>query len=233
METTVELFTKKTGIELIAQERAEQLSKHNRTIEQDVKNNDSEELICGAMALLNIDFPDEIIEGRDISKFPSKWDNSICQKMVNKPYKERLIIAGALIAAEIDRLQNTGNTATEIVGFRAIVEQGKGVDFSGHTIHLPGVEYKHEVPVRYNFGGEILGKAKIELEEGKLVGSFTLEKDKIKNVDLLNGLWPAVSVSDVEFQGNKVISCKLDSVGLCINRNSDPTIPPIKFTLQE
>jgi len=35
---------------------------------------------------------------------PNGWDVDIYKKMRNKSYKERLIIAGALIAAELDRL---------------------------------------------------------------------------------------------------------------------------------
>ena len=35
---------------------------------------------------------------------PYGWDKKIWQHMTNKPLKERLIIAGALIAAEIDRI---------------------------------------------------------------------------------------------------------------------------------
>lgn len=84
----------KTGIELIAEERAEQLGKHNRSIEQDVEQNNNYELRRGAVALLE----------DDRTKFSGFWNSRICEKMINKSYKERLIIAGALIAAEIDRL---------------------------------------------------------------------------------------------------------------------------------
>ena len=35
---------------------------------------------------------------------PEGWSFELFKKMCNKPYKERLVIAGALIAAEIDRL---------------------------------------------------------------------------------------------------------------------------------
>ncbi len=82
-----------TGINLIAKERQEQIEKHNRTIEKDVIENEDGELGYGAIALIGgieEDFPD--------------WDYEICKKMINKSYKDRLIIAGALIAAEIDRL---------------------------------------------------------------------------------------------------------------------------------
>lgn len=93
----------KTGIELIATERKEQLEKHGRTIKSDVQTNTNNELIiaAGSLAYKNID------------KFylsdlkPDGWDEKIWEKMCKKPYLERLIIAGALIAAEIDRLQNT------------------------------------------------------------------------------------------------------------------------------
>ena len=35
---------------------------------------------------------------------PNGWDQEIWEKMIRKPHQERLIIAGALIAAELDRL---------------------------------------------------------------------------------------------------------------------------------
>lgn len=88
----------KSGIELIAQERMEQVEKHGRTIHLDVIENSHRELRYGAVALLS----------DDLRQMPLAWDESICLKMINKPYKERLIIAGALIAAEIDRLNANG-----------------------------------------------------------------------------------------------------------------------------
>ncbi len=104
----------KTGIELIAEERQEQIEKHGRTIDQDVKENTSVDkyapLTAAARALLfpvinaGLDFKlNEFIEATR----PKKWDIGIWSKMVKKPYKERLIIAGALIAAEIDRLNHS------------------------------------------------------------------------------------------------------------------------------
>lgn len=91
----------KTGIELIAEERQEHFTKHKRTIEGDVLDNPYYELRNSARALMathpsNADIP----EG---------WKSSIMYHAVNKPYKERLIIAGSLIAAEIDRLQYLEN----------------------------------------------------------------------------------------------------------------------------
>lgn len=43
-----------------------------------------------------------------LSVMPSDWDDTISLKMCSKSYKERLIIAGALIAAELDRLTAIG-----------------------------------------------------------------------------------------------------------------------------
>lgn len=93
----------KTGIELIADERWEQVKKHGRTIEKDLQLNDNEQLSMAAEMLLAVSHE----EGIDPMSFPDGWDHDICQKMISKSYKERLIIAGALIAAEIDRLNAT------------------------------------------------------------------------------------------------------------------------------
>jgi len=87
----------KTGVELIADERKEQIEKHGRTIKKDVKLNGQEQLRRATIYLLQTD--------RHSVHAPFGWSDSIWEKMMNKPYKERLIIAGALIAAEIDRLQ--------------------------------------------------------------------------------------------------------------------------------
>jgi len=83
-----------TGIELIAQERLEQKVKHGRSVKYDAQINQFGELKDAAVAL---------IEG-DIEYMPAEWDQTICNYMMRKSLKERLIIAGALIAAELDRL---------------------------------------------------------------------------------------------------------------------------------
>lgn len=93
-----------TGIQLIAKERIEQITKHNRTTGRDVLENNNYQLSKAANMLCLEDWgclsEDEIIE----DYCPENWDKTIWEKMVRKPYRERLIIAGALIAAEIDRL---------------------------------------------------------------------------------------------------------------------------------
>lgn len=86
----------KTGIELIAIERQEQIEKHGRTIVKDVMENSNGELMLGAVATLK----------GNTYIFPAIWDEAICTKIAYKSYKDRLVIAGALIAAELDRIQN-------------------------------------------------------------------------------------------------------------------------------
>lgn len=93
----------KTGIELIAEERAEQIAKHNRTIMDDVKYNTQGQLSVAAGILGQKTIPEEI----KMTLIPKGWDEAIWNRMINKPYKERVIIAGALYAAELDRLEAT------------------------------------------------------------------------------------------------------------------------------
>lgn len=94
----------KTGIELIAEERQEQIVKHGYSMERDAKLYSHETGNNSPITYLA-----DLLLKKSITEFgkkfnPFKWDAVIWDKMVNKPYKERLIIAGALIAAEIDRL---------------------------------------------------------------------------------------------------------------------------------
>lgn len=86
----------KTGIELITEERQEQIVKHKRTIEHDAIENNDCQLVIAAIRLCQ-DLGDP--------KAPEGWSLTIWRKMTAKHKKDRLIIAGALIAAEIDMLQ--------------------------------------------------------------------------------------------------------------------------------
>ncbi len=94
----------KTGIELIAIERQEQIEKHEMTVEVDVIDNPNFQLSSAAQILcgdddffLKLDNPMEDL-------CPDGWNLKNWEKMTKKPYMERLVISGALIAAEIDRL---------------------------------------------------------------------------------------------------------------------------------
>lgn len=95
----------KTGIEMIAKERYEQITKHNRTVKHDSEENDFHQLKAAAIMLLG-GYPSQ----DEYNSAPFKWDDAVFTKMMSKPKKEKLAIAGALIAAEIDRLNYDENT---------------------------------------------------------------------------------------------------------------------------
>jgi len=95
----------KTGIELIAEERREQIEKHRCSVNYDISNNDQDQLAIAASVLT--EFKDNeycLVTAEDTC--PDGWDLKVWDHMWDKPYIKRLIIAGALIAAEIDRLNS-------------------------------------------------------------------------------------------------------------------------------
>lgn len=84
-----------SGIKLIAAERREQIEKHGWDMSNDEDYSDNE-LIKAALFAIN----------SEVFEWPFEWDSKFRDKILNKPNKiERLKIAGALIAAEIDRIQ--------------------------------------------------------------------------------------------------------------------------------
>lgn len=83
------------GVDKIARERAEQFIKHRRSVKDDVFHNPNGELVVAARALMK----DNPVE----HDFPESWGVAACRKMMLKPLTERYVIAGALLAAEIDR----------------------------------------------------------------------------------------------------------------------------------
>lgn len=82
----------KTGIELIAEERQEQIEKHGWTAEHDSDHIDGDLKDAALFALTKS------------IKYHQLGFDRFEKKVRRKLYKERLIIAGALIAAEIDRI---------------------------------------------------------------------------------------------------------------------------------
>lgn len=91
----------KTGIELILQERSEQLFKHDVSTQDDFQRNNERQLTYAAKLLIST----EKLITMVYENPPKGWNKHIWKRLLDKPYKERLVIAAALIAAEIDRLQ--------------------------------------------------------------------------------------------------------------------------------
>lgn len=89
----------KTGIELIAEEREKQISKHGFTGEHHFNHPEWYEngQLTEASSTLSM---------KNIKSclVPLNWDAEWFEDMCKRSYKERLAIAGALIGAEIDRI---------------------------------------------------------------------------------------------------------------------------------
>lgn len=90
---------KKTGIELIEIERAEQLSKHGYSLNNDKEYNQNGELAMVARYLLS---PNPVSQ-----EWPRNWSTGFKFDVDGKNRIHKLKVAGALIAAEIDRLNDT------------------------------------------------------------------------------------------------------------------------------
>ena len=84
---------------MIANERSEQISKHGFSIEQDAWNaKDISRAERGPLMYAAV----FALTGKP---WPEDWDGAYANKIRNQTYKEPLIVAGALLAAEIDRLE--------------------------------------------------------------------------------------------------------------------------------
>ena len=93
----------KTGIELIAQERAEQIEKHGYTLESDLKYKTGELKLLAEYLMKGPDDAEadslrEWLTGND------RFTEAFISKLDSKKRVEKLTIAGAFIAAQIDRI---------------------------------------------------------------------------------------------------------------------------------
>ncbi len=89
----------------ILKERLEQVFKHNRTPVQDALFNKAHQLPQAASVLLEPDSYIQKLLASEKADCPEGWNKAIWLRMLQKPYKERLIIGGALILAEHTRLE--------------------------------------------------------------------------------------------------------------------------------
>lgn len=97
------------GASRIAKERSEHFSKHKITIEMDAKENSDFQLAEAATILLNQKF-----KSSRMTIPPDGWDEEKFERILKKPYEQRLIIAGSFIAAEYDRIR-FGAEPSEII----------------------------------------------------------------------------------------------------------------------
>lgn len=93
----------KSGVELISEERKEQIEKHGWNLKND-EDYSNKELIKAALFCIN----------QDVFEWPFYWTEEFRNKILSKKTEiDRLKIAGALIAAEIDRLNSIENKVIE------------------------------------------------------------------------------------------------------------------------
>lgn len=89
----------KSGLDLIKEEREKQITKHGFTGEHHANHPEwyNENQLIYAAATLSM---------KEINSclVPKNWDANWFINLIKRPYKERLFIAGALIASELDRL---------------------------------------------------------------------------------------------------------------------------------
>jgi len=83
------------GCKLICEERLDQMYKHGWSLEND-SDYSGEELLKAAMFCID----------QKRFEWPRYWDDNYRNKIINKHRIDQLKVAGAFIAAEIDRLQN-------------------------------------------------------------------------------------------------------------------------------
>lgn len=94
-----------TGVNLIAQERQKQIDKHGFTGKHHVDHPewyDNDQLQIAATTLLMHELQEVVYVDENL---PDGWDLEWFEDLNRRQHKERLIIAGALIAAELDRLK--------------------------------------------------------------------------------------------------------------------------------
>lgn len=91
------------GIGLIAGERGEQIREHGYTLKHDSINNPNKELLIAAIWTLLL-----LENTTEAEYWKPEWKEKYLNKIEKKDRIGKLIIAGALIAAEIDRLKALG-----------------------------------------------------------------------------------------------------------------------------
>lgn len=101
------------GILEINSERQKQIDKHGFTAKFQAEHPefyDDGQLISAAYELLKIDFDGYPLQDRKYAvEYPKKWDVKWFTKIIMKDKKDRIRIAAALLAAELDRLNYLEN----------------------------------------------------------------------------------------------------------------------------
>lgn len=158
----------KTGIELITEERQKQIDKHGFTAEHHFLNTekwyDDNQMQMAAIYLLN---PLTIAE--EFKKhIPLNWDREWFTNLNSRDEKERIIIAGALIAAELDRL----NYIEQTKKLEAVKSEGHIYEMitAGEICHITA---KSELEAIQGYCREVGSESLIDIESIKEIDAVT------------------------------------------------------------
>lgn len=102
----------KTGIELIAEERREQIEKHGFSIIDDAEYYQNKELVQAALFCIDQGIPKGSPLKTD-KAWPGNWDKHFQNKIISKTELEQLAVAGAFIAARMDQIIHLQNTKAD------------------------------------------------------------------------------------------------------------------------
>jgi len=219
-DRTGEITVTSKGADLIHQERIEQIAKHGFNNSRDAKFYWADELRQAAIYCITL----------DDKWYPKSWDNWFRLKIMAKRARMELIefhtemnkIAGALLAADIDRLNSDDLKICTFIAERG--NPGQGATFIW-KIDLAGIIMPISVPIRVNFEGPAVGVAYPTLVDDGIQVTAIMPKS-------LSG-WPAAGFSTdddfaIQIDGVKVYkSSRLQEISICGTPNADPSIQPI------
>lgn len=219
-DRTGEVTVISKGADLIHRERVEQIMKHGFNNTRDAKFYWADELRHAAMYCLTL----------DDKWYPESWDNWFRLKIMAKRARMSIVefhtemnkIAGALLAADIDRLNTDDLKICTFIAERG--NPGQGAAFAW-KVDLAGVVMPVSIPIRENFNGPAVGIAyPILVDDGVQVTAIMPKH--------LSG-WPAAgfSIDDdfaTEVEGVKVYKAsRLQEISICGTPNADNSIQPI------
>lgn len=141
------------GLQLFTDERVKQIKK-GHTFEKDLDRNGSLQLVNIARFLLLHINPSVVQKEKQLKtliELAPNWDREKLKKYINASYKERLVIAGTLISAELDKIEFFNDRLTNSEGdlktFKIVLQQDDCAPDSSNQFHTEFIK-RFGVPLR-------------------------------------------------------------------------------------
>lgn len=126
------------GLRLFTDERVKHFNE-GRTLDKDIEQNNNHQLVNIARFLLLQVNPSTTFQEMTLStlcQLCPNWDKEVLSSYVKSDYKTRLVIAGALLSAELDRIVFVNDQLNEfkddIRVFKTLFEQDDRADRNGN-----------------------------------------------------------------------------------------------------